>query len=299
MNTLSFILLSKVGLPVGGFAPLIVAILVIYWVYRKDNPSSSYTRTGVDANQERIHALRTESVKQEIESSRANAAANGAYVLHSHGREMDFSGQDLHGACFAGKDLSFAKFDNANLTKADFSYADLAHASFKGANLERADLYSANFKETDFRGANMFGCNYCGCEIMGMILGDLPKLEPDENHPFAIKNIKGEVIATLGKNEACTEDLTTAYLDNLDLSHANLENADLHDAYIGFCNLTGANLRNADLSNAEIKCCEVAGADFSGADLSNAQIDITTDIWLDAITDDETIFPSHHRPSYM
>jgi len=43
----------------------------------------------------------------------------------------------------------------------------------------------------------------------------------------------------------------------------------------------------------------VAGADFSGADLSNAQIDITTDIRLDAITDVETVFPSHHRPSYL
>ena len=34
-------------------------------------------------------------------------------------------------------------------------------------------------------------------------------------------------------------------------------------------------------------------------DLNNARIDITTDIWLDAITDDETVFPSHHSPSYM
>ena len=40
-------------------------------------------------------------------------------------------------------------------------------------------------------------------------------------------------------------------------------------------------------------------APLEGADLSNAKIDITTDICLDAITDDETVFPSHHRPSYM
>ena len=100
-----------------------------------------------------------------------------------------------------------------------------------------------------------------------------------------IKNIQGEVIARLG--------------EELDLSNADLEGADLSNAYIGFCNLTGANLRNADLSNATIGCCEVTDADFSGADLSNAEIDITTDICLDAITDDETVFPSHHRPSYM
>ena len=141
--------------------------------------------------------------------------------------------------------------------------------------------------------------NYCGCEIMGMILGELPEEDGDPNHPVVIRNMQGEVIARLGEEQGCTDDLSTAFLDELDLSNANLEGANLSDAYIGFCNLTGANLRNADLSNAEIECCEVAGADFSGADLSNAKIDITTDIWLDAITDDETVFPSHHRPLYM
>ena len=121
----------------------------------------------------------------------------------------------------------------------------------------------------------------------------------NSNQQVVIKNMQGEVIARLGEEQGCTDDLNTAYLVELDLSNADLEGANLSDAYIGFCNLTGANLRNADLSNAEIECCEVADADFSGADLSGAEIDSTTDICLDAITDDETVFPSHHRPSYM
>lgn len=40
-------------------------------------------------------------------------------------------------------------------------------------------------------------------------------------------------------------------------------------------------------------------APLEGADLSNAKIDITTDICLDAITDDETVLPARHSPSYM
>ena len=123
--------------------------------------------------------------------------------------------------------------------------------------------------------------------------------QENTNQQVVIKNIQGEVIARLWEEQGCTDDLSTAYLDELDLSNADLEGSNLSNAYIGFCDLTGANLRNADLSNAEIECCEVASADFSGANLSNAKIDITTDICLDAITDDETIFPSHHRPSYM
>ena len=114
-----------------------------------------------------------------------------------------------------------------------------------------------------------------------------------------INNIQGEVIARLGEEQGCTDDLSTAYLDELDLSNPNLEGANLSDAYIGFCNLTGADLSDADLSNTTIECCKVKDADFSGADLSDAEIDSTTDICLDAITDDETVFPSHHSPSYM
>lgn len=120
-----------------------------------------------------------------------------------------------------------------------------------------------------------------------------------QEQPIVIRNMQGEAIVRLDEEQGCTDDLSTAFLNKLDLSNADLEGANLSDAYIGFCNLTGANLRSVDLSNAEIECCEVAGADFSGADLSNAQIDSTTDICLDAITDSKTLFPSHHRPSYL
>ena len=120
-----------------------------------------------------------------------------------------------------------------------------------------------------------------------------------QEQPIVIKNMQGEVIARLGEEQGCTDDLSTAFLNELNLSNADLEGANLSDAYIGFCNLTGANLRNADLSNAEIECCEVNDADFSGADLSNAKIGITTDIWLDAITDDGTVLPARHSPPYM
>ena len=120
-----------------------------------------------------------------------------------------------------------------------------------------------------------------------------------QEQPIVIRNMQGEAIARLDEEQGSTDDLSTAFLNELDLSNADLEGANLSDAYIGFCNLTGANFRNADLSNAEIECCEVEGADFSGADLSDAQIDITTDIEWNAITDAETVFPHHRSHGYM
>ena len=35
-----------------------------------------------------------------------------------------------------------------------------------------------------------------------------------------IKNMQGEVIARLGEEQGCTDDLSTAFLDELDLSNA-------------------------------------------------------------------------------
>ena len=41
-----------------------------------------------------------------------------------------------------------------------------------------------------------------------------------------IKNLQGEVIARLGEEQGCTDDLSTAFLDELDLSNADLEGAE-------------------------------------------------------------------------
>lgn len=65
-----------------------------------------------------------------------------------------------------------------------------------------------------------------------------------------IKNIQGEVIATIDG-----EDLLFADLSNLDLRNANLNGAKLTFAYLINTKLEGADLRGADLRNADF--CEV------------------------------------------
>jgi hypothetical protein len=52
MIELAFILLSKVGTPVGGFGALIVTFLVVYWVYKKEQPSSTHNRIYIETKQE-------------------------------------------------------------------------------------------------------------------------------------------------------------------------------------------------------------------------------------------------------
>ena len=48
-------------------------------------------------------------------------------------------------------------------------------------------------------------------------MDDLPKVENMQEQLVVIKNMQGEVIARLGEEQGCTDDLSTAYLDELDL----------------------------------------------------------------------------------
>jgi uncharacterized protein YjbI with pentapeptide repeats len=66
---------------------------------------------------------------------------------------------------------------------------------------------------------------------------------------------------------------TTFYLINL--SHANLSEANLHDAVLIAVNLRSANLRNADLSDAILWHTNLSDADLEGANLSGADLRYT------------------------
>ena len=80
--------------------------------------------------------------------------------------------------------------------------------------------------------------------------------------------------------------------DNLvNLSGADLENADLYDADLSGADLSSANLYraklgNADLSGADLSNADLMFADLSGADLTNAELNGVN--WLDTICPDGT-----------
>ena len=54
-----------------------------------------------------------------------------------------------------------------------------------------------------------------------------------QEQSIVIKNMQGEVIARLDEEQGCTDDLSTAYLDELDLSNADLEGANHSCGYFG------------------------------------------------------------------
>ena len=65
--------------------------------------------------------------------------------------------------------------------------------------------------------------------------------------------------------------LSGADLYEANLSGANLSGSNLYLAYLSGANLSGANLSGADLSGADLSRAYLFGANLSGADLSGAK----------------------------
>ena len=67
-------------------------------------------------------------------------------------------------------------------------------------------------------------------------------------------------------------DLSDANLSGADLSDANLSGANLSDANLSDANLSGANLSGADLRCANLRCAYLSDANLSDANLSDANL---------------------------
>jgi uncharacterized protein YjbI with pentapeptide repeats len=183
----------------------------------------------------------------------AGANFSNARVLKSDNEELrptDFTGADLHFACFA--DMSFA--GRSYFTHADFSCAD-----FSGTRLNSGlTIFGASPLKIDasvckpaFRGAVM------NCEFVA----DWPKLE------FGIgQDGSGSDLS------ACGAKLAGIRLDGADLSGSNLAGAKLDGAGLKGANLTRANLAGASLDGANMN-----GATLSGAHLDNASLQCRKD----------------------
>lgn len=67
--------------------------------------------------------------------------------------------------------------------------------------------------------------------------------------------------------------LRRANFSSADLRNSNLQAAELTDADLGSANFRGSNLRETDLQDARLDDADLVGADLSSADLSDASLD--------------------------
>lgn len=83
----------------------------------------------------------------------------------------------------------------------------------------------------------------------------------------ALEYLNRQGIPLVGIDLSAERNQGQAYLEQVDLSGADLREVDLSEAILIYANLSGADLTNANLSGAKL-----SGADLSGADLTNANL---------------------------
>ncbi|HXS63926.1 MAG TPA: pentapeptide repeat-containing protein [Streptosporangiaceae bacterium] len=153
-----------------------------------------------------------------------------------------------------GVDWSGCDLTNANLNSADLVGADLSQAELPGADLEHADLVDVTLDQANLSGAalaaaslqgtSMFGVNLAGAES-GFITGTPVSL------PVGWRLIDGYLVGA-----------------GADLSSAGLQDADLSGANLTGVTLTHASLSGANLTDATLTTADINGAFFDGATLT-------------------------------
>lgn len=150
--------------------------------------------------------------------------------------KTDYIGVDL-----SGEDLSNDKLENANLSSANLS----------NTILDNTVLTNVDFRNTNLRGATLINADLSLANLKGAIIDESTDID---NKWRLVWNIVNRI------------DLPR-YLDNKDLSFANLNFADLQKIHLEKTIFKGASLQEANLSSAALE-----GANFENADLRKANL---------------------------
>ncbi|OAB60660.1 hypothetical protein AY599_10935 [Leptolyngbya valderiana BDU 20041] len=111
--------------------------------------------------------------------------------------------------------------------------------------------------------------------FVGIDLAGVDLTEPEiylDGIDFSEANLEDAVLTAMNLGEAtlARSNLRGAKLDNANLAHTDLTGAKLVDANLRGANLRGANLEGADLQNADLAYADLTHAKLQGAKLDNA-----------------------------
>jgi uncharacterized protein YjbI with pentapeptide repeats len=145
--------------------------------------------------------------------------------------------------------------------------ADLSGMNLSGMDLTGIDLRDANLQNTTFDNATLTGADLTSIVAFNATFRDAglneTLLKHAEFNRYDYANCGGD---------CGSANLSGAYLQRADLTHAELVSADLTNADLRYADLTNADLGSADLTNADLRYADLIGADFYYADLTNADL---------------------------
>ncbi|MEC8025671.1 MAG: pentapeptide repeat-containing protein, partial [Myxococcota bacterium] len=233
-----------------------------------------------------------------------------ANLTGAHLTEANLTGADLAGAYLMESDCTNADFTNASLVAALFKDADLTNALLINISANTVDFGNTNLSGADLTGADLLGAAFFGADLTGTDLSGatLTHVMSANNTgtPLALPTdyfmvsgyiigpevwLEGELLSGLDLSGANLEDANFygSSLNDADLSATNLSNADLSFTLLWSVNLSDAGLAGAYLYGAALDNADLSGANLTDADLSNA---VLTNVTSGGITGTPSALPT-------
>jgi uncharacterized protein YjbI with pentapeptide repeats len=200
--------------------------------------------------------------RQQVQGSISprNASFENAVFNNTNLTSCGLGGANLKGANFIKANLKHTTFANSDLRSSVFSHVTLGMTNFKGSNLTYAKFDSVSWRSRTYDGETRYTILPDGTkwnestDIARFTDPDHPQYwNPTPPHPVSfIDWLRHEDRLTVGDG----------WLQDANLSHANLKNA----------NLKHANLRGADLSFADLEGADLTSASLIGVNLTSARL---------------------------
>jgi|GEM_PF-5949332 len=201
-------------------------------------------------------------------------------AINSIFKMSSLQGTDLSNSCFGKSRLINTNLQESNLTSVDLS----------GADWSGVILNNANLKNVNLSGTNLSGANLQGADLTGSIIDQhtvltkaiyspqtiLPQGFPTETmYYFAPgSNLQGIIIRNetiISDTEKTIEALVgiplQVFLENLDISNANMLESIIENVTMTNCNFSGVDFGHASISRS---CFN--RSNFSGANLANTNL---------------------------
>lgn len=189
----------------------------------------------------------------------------------------NLSDADLKGANLSGSDMRFADLSDATANGADFFAADLLLATMEFAVIENADLSFANLEAADLFGGSLLGSDLRSTILTGTDLR-FTTLHQSLIDSRTLLDARWRRVWQLVNGQT-----TTTIFTNLDISVADLREADLRSMNFSGSDLSssildGADLRGANFTNANLRFVSFRGALLDSSTVLDAKSRLAWDI---------------------
>jgi uncharacterized protein YjbI with pentapeptide repeats len=225
-------------------------------------------KSEVDAEVRKIACIRTLTVLHRLDNSRKKNIVQFLYesgLIDKNEPIVNLRGANLNRVSLFGVSLDGTNLNGANLREANLGGASLYGTNLQGADLTRAILSMSRVNKVDLRRAYIPKATYFVLNPLGRAF--LSGYFEGMVQRWSETNLQE---ANLGHALLAEADLRGTNLTRADLHSAFLVKANLQSAKLSGANLHGAILIEANLQGTNLQDSTLAGANLQGANLQDS-----------------------------